>query len=74
VVERAIGSESLERYETALSGLSDEQQEAVILRIEMGLTHEQVAEAMGKPSANAARMVVARALARLAEAMDEYRP
>jgi len=73
VVERAIGSESLERYETALSGLSDDQQEAVILRIEMGLTHEQVAEAMGKPSANAARMVVVRALARLAEAMDEHR-
>lgn len=73
VVEQAIGREGLERYEAALSGLSDEQQEAVILRIELGLTYEQVAEAMGKPSANAARMVVSRALARLAEAMDAYR-
>jgi hypothetical protein len=42
----------------------------VILRIEMGYTHQQVAEALGKPSADAARMLVARAMVWLTEAMD----
>lgn len=70
-VEQAIGSETLARYEAALARLTPEQQEAVVLRVEMGLTYEQMAEAMGKPSWNAARMFVTRALAELAEAMDE---
>jgi hypothetical protein len=43
----------------------------VILRIEMGFTHQQVAEALGRPTADSARMFVARALIRLAEVMDE---
>jgi len=34
---------------------------------------EEIAEATGKPSANAARMAVSRAILRLAEAMDEHR-
>ena len=55
----------------ALAQLSEEQQEAVILRIEMGFTHDQIAQALGKPSADAARMVVSRAVLRLAAAMRE---
>ena len=35
-------------------------------RLELGLTYEEMAEALGKPSWNAARMAVARALIRLA--------
>lgn len=73
VVEEAIGREALERYEKALSDLSPEQREAVMLRFEFGYTHLEVARATGKPSANAARMVVARALVHLIEAMDEFR-
>jgi RNA polymerase sigma factor (sigma-70 family) len=71
VVEKTIGREALERYESALSDLPEEQREAVILRLEFGLTHHQIAEALGKPTANAARMVVARALARVVEVMGE---
>ncbi len=56
--------------DAALATLTDEE-EAVILRIEMGFTHQQVAEALGKPTADSARMFVARALIRLAEVMDE---
>ncbi len=73
LVEEAIGRETLEAYEAALAQLPEEEQEAVILRVELGFTHQEVAEAIGKPTANAARMTVARALVRLAEVMDERR-
>lgn len=72
VVEQAIGREMLASYEEALLGLTDEQREAVVLRLECGLAYPEIAEAMGKSSANAARMLVVRALVPLAEAMREH--
>ena len=72
-VEQAIGREAMQAYEAALAELSDAQQEAVILRVEFGYTFSEIAQATGGPSANAARMTVARALVRLAEAMDVRR-
>ncbi|HEY6194854.1 MAG TPA: sigma-70 family RNA polymerase sigma factor [Candidatus Eisenbacteria bacterium] len=72
VVEQAIGREMLECYEQALLRLTDEQREAVVLRMECGLSYPEIAGAMGKPSANAARMLVVRALVPLAEAMREH--
>ncbi len=72
-VEQAIGREAMQAYEAALAELSDAQQEAVILRVEFGYTFSEIAEATGSPSANAARMTVARALVRLGEAMDVRR-
>lgn len=74
LVERAIGREMLEAYEAALSGLPQEHQEAVIMRVEFGYTYPEIADALGSPTANAARMTVSRALIRLAEEMDEHRP
>lgn len=70
-LELAIGRDALERYEAALTRLSDDQKEAVMLRLEMGFTYEEIAEAIGSPTANAARMLVTRALARLAEIMRD---
>ena len=70
-LEEAIGREALERYEAALQRLRPEDREVIISRVELGLTHQQVADAMGKPSANAARMAVERALARLIEEMSK---
>lgn len=69
-VEREVGAEAVRAYERALDTLGAEEREAVILRIELGYTHQQVAEALGKPSADAARMLVARAMVRITEAMD----
>lgn len=69
-LESTISRETMERYESALEKLGEEQQEAVILRVEMGYSYEQIAEAIGKNSANTARMVVTRALAVLARTMD----
>jgi RNA polymerase sigma-70 factor (ECF subfamily) len=70
-LEEAIGSEALARYERALARLRSEDREAIVARIELGLSHQEVADAIGKPSANAARMAVERALLRLLKEMDQ---
>jgi len=72
-LEEAIGQQALERYESALERLRPEEREAVIARVELGLSHAEVAEALGKPSAAAAHMAVSRALVRLAEEMAHAR-
>ncbi len=71
-LEQSIGRELMSRYEAALARLSRDQQQALVLRIEFGLTHQQVAEEMGRPTPNAARLLVTRALLRLAHLMHEY--
>ena len=68
-LDQVIGRDRLERFERALASLDAEQREAIVLRMEFGFSHQQVAEAIGKPTANAARMTVARALVDLARAM-----
>lgn len=70
-LEAAIGSEAIERYETALGRLQPEERELVIARVELGLTYSEIAAAAAKPSPNAARMAVVRALLKLAEEMGE---
>ena len=66
-LEKAVGRENLDRYEAALSRMRPEDREAVVMRIELGLSHDEIARALGKPSADAARMATSRALVRLAE-------
>lgn len=73
LIEQAIGRDTMEAYEAALTRLTEAQQEAVIMRIEFGYSYQQVADAMGRTTANAARMLVARALVQLAEEMDAHR-
>jgi RNA polymerase sigma-70 factor (ECF subfamily) len=72
-LEAAIGVEALERYEAALARLRPEEREAIIARVEMDGSYQEVAQALGKPSADAARMAVSRALLRLAQEMDHER-
>jgi DNA-directed RNA polymerase specialized sigma24 family protein len=50
----------------ALNDLFSRHVPLLVARLELGLTYEEMAEALGKPSWNAARMAVARALMRLA--------
>ena len=69
-LEEAVGREALARYEEALARLSAEDRALVIARIELGLSYEEVAAETNKPSADAARMAVGRALVRLAAEMD----
>ena len=68
-LEELIGKDAMERYEAALAQLSTEQREAVVLRIELDFSYAEIAEAMDRPTDNAARMLVTRALVRLAKAM-----
>jgi RNA polymerase sigma-70 factor (ECF subfamily) len=67
--EAAIGVEALERYERALASLKAEERHAVVLRVELGLEYQEIATQLGKPSADAARMAVTRAMVRLADKM-----
>lgn len=71
VVEQVIGLEQLEQYQRALELLDEEHQQAVLLRVEFGYTYAQIADALAKPTSDAARMVVARAFAKLARIIDE---
>ena len=57
------------RYEEALARLRSDEQEALIARIELGYTYSEMAEVLGKPSADAARKAAQRALVRLAREM-----
>jgi RNA polymerase sigma factor (sigma-70 family) len=68
-LEEAIGTDTAARYEAALERLTEEQKEAVILRLELGFTYQEIAEALGHGSSNAARMMVTRALVRLSKVM-----
>jgi RNA polymerase sigma-70 factor (ECF subfamily) len=68
-LEQTIGHEAMERYEAALLRLSDEDRAAVVAKVELGGTFQELAESLGKPSADAARMAVRRALLRLAREM-----
>jgi RNA polymerase sigma-70 factor, ECF subfamily len=69
-LERAIGQQALENYEAALQRLRPGDREAIILRIELGLSVPEVAQALCKPSVAAAHMAISRALVRLTKEMS----
>jgi RNA polymerase sigma factor (sigma-70 family) len=70
-LENAIGAQALECYEAALGRLRPEERHAIVARVEMDGSYQEVARALGKPSADAARMAVSRALLRLAKEMKD---
>ena len=69
-LEAAIGQEAVERYEAALARLRPDDREAIVARVELDCSYEEVAQALGKPTAGAARVAISRALVRLAEEMN----
>lgn len=74
VSARVMARETMERYEEALMELTEDQREAVMLRLEFGLSYPEIAEALGRPSANAARMLVVRGLVTLAGRLAGHDP
>ena len=70
-LEEAIGAEALQRYEAALARLDAIERGAIIARVELGYSYEEVASAVGRPSPEAARLAVRRALLRLAREMQD---
>lgn len=72
-LEQAIGADVLARYEAGLATLGDEDRELLHLRLELDFDYDEIAVMQGRPSRDAARMAVQRALGRLAEAMGHGR-
>jgi len=70
-LERAIGREGIERYEAALAKLRPIDREAIVARVELQQSYEEVAIALQKPNANAARVAVARAVKNLVKTMAD---
>ena len=72
--DAAIGAEAIGRYKRALASLKKDEREAIILRVEQGLDYKEIATQLKKPSVDAARMAVTRAIVRLADKMDQSHP
>ncbi len=68
-LQAALGKESFARYEAALACLDDAEREGVIARLELGCSYQEIALLTEKSSADAARMMVNRALEKLARLM-----
>lgn len=68
-LEQAVGRQTVERYEAALTRVSDTDRELIVASVELGYTFEQLAEATGRASPEAARKAARRALIKLAEEM-----
>jgi RNA polymerase sigma-70 factor (ECF subfamily) len=72
-LDQVLDQETLRIYERALRKLSDVQREAVVLRVDLSFNYREIAAALQRPSAAAARMLVARALVRLVKMMRVLR-
>jgi RNA polymerase sigma-70 factor (ECF subfamily) len=70
-LELAMTANDRARYESALRELRADDRQAVVGRVELGYSYEQLAAVLGKATPDAARVAVRRALLRLADAMNE---
>jgi RNA polymerase sigma-70 factor (ECF subfamily) len=68
-LEQVIGIEIVERYERAMTGLSDEERRLVHLRVELALGYDEIAAVTERTTSDAARVATQRALRKLAEIM-----
>ena len=68
--QHAIAKEEALRIERALDGMPDDYREVVVLSRYVGMSHHEIAAEMGR-SELAVRTLLSRALARLAELLDE---
>jgi RNA polymerase sigma-70 factor (ECF subfamily) len=57
-------------YENALAKLAERKREAVLLRLEFGMSYAEIASALDRTSEAAARMMVSRALVELAHHLE----
>ena len=68
-LEFAIDVENRRRYDDALTRLAPLDREAIVGRLELGYSYEQLALVLKKPTPGAARVAVRRALIRLSDEM-----
>ena len=72
-LDAAIGAQDRRRYERAVQRLRAADRAAVVGRVDMGYSYEQLAVVLKKPTAEAARVAVRRALMRLKDEVDSER-
>lgn len=65
----ALDAENEQRYKQALAALTEEERVLVVGRLELGYTYEQLALIGNRPSAEAARLAVRRAVLKVAESI-----
>jgi DNA-directed RNA polymerase specialized sigma24 family protein len=68
-LDRLIGAENVARYETAVQRLAPADRQAIVGRIELQYSYAELAVVLNKPTADAARVAVTRAMKRLADGM-----
>ena len=69
-LDQTIDRETRERYRRALTRLRPYDRDAILARLEHGYSYEQLALILNRPTAEAARLAVRRALVRLAREMQ----
>jgi len=69
-LQRVLSQEKLERYDRAVGRLKPAEQEALVARLELGMSYEEIARETGKTT-DAVRMAIKRAVVRVAEFMAE---
>jgi RNA polymerase sigma-70 factor (ECF subfamily) len=72
-LDELLHGERRDLYEHAFQRLKLSDQAAIAARLEEGMSYEEIARELGKPSADAARMAVSRAVVRLAQEMKAMR-
>ncbi len=70
-LELTISEEERERYRAGLAKLRPSDREAIIGRVELGYSYEQLALVLRKSTPEAARLAVRRALVKLGEQMQQ---
>jgi RNA polymerase sigma-70 factor (ECF subfamily) len=71
--ELAAAAQTRETYEAALQRLRPLDRDLIVSRLEVGMTYEEIATAIGQTNANATRSAVVRAVVRLSEEMRAIR-
>jgi RNA polymerase sigma-70 factor, ECF subfamily len=69
-LEALIDRETVAAYDGALARLDEADRDLIVGRIELGLGYSELARVSGRPSADAARMAVGRALLKLATLLN----
>jgi RNA polymerase sigma-70 factor (ECF subfamily) len=72
-LDEAIRGEDWRRYRAALTRLPSVDRQAIVGRVELGYSYEQLALIMRKPTPGAARVAVRRALMRLSDELADER-
>lgn len=71
--EEAIRRDQMRAVQRALRILTPLQREAVVMRLEYRFSYEEIAKELDLPNANAARMMIHRAILKIAEYLRDHR-